>query len=540
MKNLIFVLILGAVLGEIKVIPYPKHVETGSDILKFSRCELNLESFIDQPFAEILDVHKEIIMGNQRPCQPDAPKPITVKVMQRQRLSGSDCASEEYELEITKQGIFMTSQCPVGLVRALSTLEQLIEKHKDSQHGEEVIVIKDIPIKISDEPRFSYRGIMIDSARHFLEINVLQKIINGMMLAKLNVFHWHIADDDSFPMQSKHIPGLGEDGAFTRRELYTVQDIKNLIQYAKARGVRIIPEIDVPGHSRAIGKHQPLNDIVTCYNSPAPHNLRNYYRIRGGPPGGALDPTMNKTYEFMDKILRDLKDYFEDDLIHLGGDEVPYRCWLDKQSIVDFMKEHGFKEAYELQIYFMQKARELLKNIDNKKRVIYWSDQATYKLKYSSDDILQFWGPSTEIPKLKDMYPNNSFILSPSDYLYLDCGVGNKYGGRSWCDPYKTWLKIYQFEPTNYSLPESNILGAEAPAWAEQIDDFNIELKLWPRVLSLAERLWMPKNNDPINLGSLIKRLNAFSAKLRERGIPSNPVTRQYCEIHMDECYGNI
>jgi len=467
------------------------------------------------------------------------PRPITVKVMQRQTLSGSDCTSEEYELEITKQGIFMTSQCPVGLVRALSTLEQLIEKRKDSQYGEEVIVIKDIPIKISDEPRFGYRGIMIDSSRHFLEMNVLMKIINGMMLAKLNVFHWHIVDDDSFPMQSKRIPGLAEDGAFTRREIYTAQEIKDLVRYAKLRGVRIIPEIDTPGHCRAVGKHRPLNDIVTCYDSPSPHKLKNYYRIRGGPPTGALDPTVNKTYEFMDKILRDLKEYFEDDYIHLGGDEVLYRCWLGRQSIVDFMKKHGFKEPHELQTYFISKSRELLKNIDEKKKVIYWCNRDTYNLSYAPGDILQFWGHSNEIKKLEGIYPNNKFILSPYDFLYLDCGVGNNYGGPSWCNNYKTWLQIYNFEPTNYGLPESMILGAEGAAWAEQIDDFNIELKLWPRMLSLAERLWMPKNNDPINLNSLIKRLNEFSAKLRERGIPSNPVTSQYCEIHMDECYGN-
>lgn len=521
MRNLIFLLILGIALAEIKVIPYPKHVESGSETAEFSRCELNLESSLDKSFAEIIDIHKEIIFGDQTSCLPNTPRPITVKIEQRKPLDDSECTSEEYELEVTKQGIFMSSACPVGLIRALATLEMLIQKRKESIDGKvvgEIIVIEDVPLKIKDSPRFGYRGLMLDSARHFVKINTIKRVIDGMMLAKLNVLHWHIVDDDSFPMQSVNIPGLGEAGAFDPKELYTAKDIKDLVLYGKTRGVRLVPEIDVPGHSRAVGKYKQLNDMITCFNSIWPHNLRDYYRIRGGPPTAALDPSMDKTYQFMEKIFKDLNEYFVDELIHLGGDEVMYSCWRARQSIMDFKKRQGFVHDYELMTYFIKRSREVLKKITTKKKTIYWFNNETPGLRYPPGDILQYWGHSDKIKDLEKNHTDNKYILSPYDFLYLDCGVGNKYGGPSWCGVYKTWLKIYEFEPTNYGITESKILGAEGVAWAEQIDEANVELKFWPRAVALAETLWMPKRTGPINMVSILKRLNEFSKKVNERG----------------------
>lgn len=537
MRNLFVALILGICLAAINVIPYPRHVESGSETLEFSRCDLSLESFLDEDFAEILEVHKGIILGDQKSCQSDAPRLLTVRIQQRETVSGSECTAEEYELEVDKQGITVKSTCPVGLVRALATLEQLIQKDDESSTGK--VVIEDVPLRIKDEPRFGYRGIMMDSARHFLKRSTIKAIIDGMMLAKLNVLHWHITDDDSFAMESKRIPGLVEDAAFDKNEVYSAVQIKNFVKYAKTRGVRIVPEIESPGHVRAIGKYKPMNDAITCFNSVWPHNLREYHKIRGGPPTAAFDPSMNKSYEFMRAVLEDVVEYFEDDLIHLGGDEVMYSCWRARQSIMDFMKKQGFTRVQQLLDYFIGRTRNILKELNSKKKVVYWSNRDTMnaKIKYAPGDVLQFWGHSSEIHRLEAEYPDNKFILSPYDILYLDCGVGNKYGGPSWCGNYKVWLDIYRFEPTDHNVPESKILGAEGAAWAEQIDDSNIELKFWPRLLPLAETLWMPKRTGPMDLVSLIKRMNAFSKKLNEKGIPSNAFVRQYCEIHTEECF---
>eukprot|EP01022_Parablepharisma_sp_SALTPOND_P008179 TRINITY_DN135332_c0_g1_i1.p1 TRINITY_DN135332_c0_g1~~TRINITY_DN135332_c0_g1_i1.p1 ORF type:complete len:554 (+),score=36.06 TRINITY_DN135332_c0_g1_i1:99-1760(+) len=522
----------------IKVLPYPRHVEAGMETLEIRRCSLSptLSPTLDESFARIWDIHKHLIVGNKKPCLSTPSMPIKISA------TSSKCESESYELEVTKEGIHLSAECPIGLIRAITTLSQLIRRKDPSEISlvrpkDEWVMIENVPLKIKDSPRFEHRGIMIDTSRHYLQISTLKRIMNGMMQAKLNVFHWHIVDDDSFPMQSKSVPGLAENASFSIEQIYTVEQIKELVQYAKDRGVRIIPEIDCPGHSRAVGLFEPVNDIVTCFDSVWPHRLRDYYRIHGGPPTAALDPTMDKTYDFVGKLIKDLVEYFKGDLIHLGGDEVMFSCWRGRKSIEEFMKRHNIPDYQHLMGYFINKVRGIVRSLDATKKTVYWSNPATFDIKYNDGDVLQFWGGSKDIHRLDPLYPNNKFILSPYDYLYLDCGVGNKYGGPSWCGYYKTWLHMYLFEPTNYSVPESKILGAEGCAWGEQIDDSNVELKLWPRMGALAETLWLPKRTEEINLVSLVQRLNAFSQKLNELGIPSNAVAKQYCEIHADECF---
>ena len=483
--------------------------------------------------------HQNIILGDRSLCKSESTLHIPVYISKLGSRNKPKCDSEAYELEINRTSIVMKSECSVGLIRAFSTLYQLMERNDEKVYTKvrkEKVIINEAPLKILDEPRFSYRGIMIDSSRHFLQKSTIKRIIDGMMIAKLNVIHWHLSDDDSFPMELLKIPGFVEKTSFSAKEIYRAADIKEIVQYAKENGVRIIPEIDCPGHSRIVGMFPSLLNIVTCFNSVWPHRLENYYRIRGGPPTGVLNPSMDKTYEFMTNVLTDLKEYFSDGLIHLGGDEVPYSCWKGKVNIEKFMEKNKIKSYPDLLSYFIKRTRDLVEKVSKGKTTIYWCNKDTFELKYRDTDILQFWGPTSDIKAAGGKYPKNKFILSPYDVLYLDCGVGNKYGGPSWCANYKTWLQIYLFEPTSYGLPQNRILGAEGAAWGEQIDDSNIELKFWPRMASLAETLWGAKRTD-INLAELVKRLNALSAKLNEKGIPSNSIVKQYCQIHADECF---
>eukprot|EP00829_Urostomides_striatus_P018010 TRINITY_DN6383_c0_g1_i1.p1 TRINITY_DN6383_c0_g1~~TRINITY_DN6383_c0_g1_i1.p1 ORF type:complete len:140 (+),score=21.45 TRINITY_DN6383_c0_g1_i1:64-483(+) len=133
----------------------------------------------------------------------------------------------------------------------------------------------------------------------------------------------------------------------------------------------------------------------------------------------------------------------------------------------------------------------------------YWCDPQTFHLTYNENDILQYWGYEKLLISLGQMYPRNKFIFSPGDVLYLDCGMGNKYGDKSWCGNFNSWLKMYKFEPTNYHIAQERILGAEAGAWSEQMTDFNIELNLWPRLAGMSETLWMPKRDTEMNLTSI-------------------------------------
>ncbi len=528
-----------SVYADLKLLPYPKHVASGTETIELPRCELAFVATegIPEPFARILGIHKSYILGDQKACISSSQLPIKVAVPTA--TPAEKCESEAYELDVTLSEIQLSAECPVGLIRALTTLSQLIQKKEASTifADGETIYIENVPIHIKDSPRFEHRGIMIDTSRHFLQMATLKRIINGMMQAKLNVLHWHMVDDDSFPIQSKNVPGLGESASFSAGEMYTIDQIKEVVQFAKDHGVRVIPEIDCPGHSRAVGLFKPLKDIVTCFDSVWPYRLPDYYRMHGGPATSALDPTMDQTYDFVTKILKDLLEYFKDDLIHLGGDEVMFSCWRARKSIEEFMQKHNIPDYQHLMNYFIDKVRGILRGLDSKKKTIYWSNPDTFDIKYNAGDILQYWGTYKEIHKLESLYPNNKFILSPFEQLYLDCGTGNKYGGPMWCGNYKTWLQMYMFEPTSYSLSESKILGAEACAWGEQMSDANIELKLWPRVAAMAETLWMPKRTKEVDLVGLAKRMTAFSQKLNELGIPSNAIMSQYCEMHPEVCF---
>eukprot|EP00826_Nyctotherus_ovalis_P017841 TRINITY_DN15276_c0_g1_i6.p1 TRINITY_DN15276_c0_g1~~TRINITY_DN15276_c0_g1_i6.p1 ORF type:complete len:534 (-),score=73.92 TRINITY_DN15276_c0_g1_i6:125-1726(-) len=527
MKILILVsFFLAFSIAAINVVPYPRDIEFGTETIQLSHCSLYLDLplTLGSSYHSVINANKGLVLGDERLCR-DAENSFPIKIA---GISSSQCESEEYRLEVTSEGIDISVDCPVGVVRAFATLYQLMQTQN------ELLIIENVPLKIRDGPRFQYRGLMVDSSRHFLPLPILRRIIDGMCLAKLNKLHWHLVDDDSFTMQSIHIPGLAEKAAFSEDMMYTKTQIEEFVHYAKQKGVDIIPEIDCPGHSRAIGKFAPLSSITTCFNRTWPHKLADYFIIHGGPPTSALDPSMDLTYDYLEKVFRDLAHYFEHSFVHLGGDEVVYSCWKERKSIDDFMKRHKLANHTQLMNFFINKARGVLRKVDSRKKAIYWSNKRTENVRYADDDILQFWGPMSLIHSFSIKYPKNKFILSPTDMLYISSGFGNRYGTPG--GTYRTWLEIYLFEPSNYGMPESMIIGAEACTWGEMADESNLEVKIWPRALGLAETLWSPKRGT-IDMISVVRRMNELAAKLRSLKIPCGPITSQYCEAHINDCF---
>lgn len=517
------------------LIPRPLHMTTGTQFLRLSRCALEVAKSSDAEFGKLLGIHKGIFSGPDAACS-SAARPSRRFVLSADRLPGGDrekCQDESYTLDVTESGVHMAAKCPVGIVRAVATLYQLVQFPKDSNE----MTVEAAPIHVEDSPRFKHRGVMVDTSRHYIKKTILARIIDGMMLSKLNVFHWHIIDDDSYPMQSKQYPGLSEAGAFSPQLTYTAEDIKEIVEYAEARGVRVMPELENPGHTRSLGLYKPLNNLVTCFNKVWPYEVPDVYQIRGGPSTGALDPSMDESYEYMRKILTDLTSYFTDELVHLGGDEVMEACWDERPEIRKFMKKNGLTDFYDLMSYYIKRVKGVLAGVNSKKTPVYWANEEQFKIRHEAGEVLQFWGESKNIKKLTTFYPRNKFILSPWDFLYLDCGFENPFGGYAWCGDYKTWASIYSFEPTNYGLSEDKILGSEACAWSELNNNDNLENKLWPRIVSLGETLWEPKRTKEANLTSLVTRLNAFTAKLNSVSIRSAAITGQYCEINTKECF---
>eukprot|EP00358_Blepharisma_japonicum_P003780 CAMPEP_0202947410 /NCGR_PEP_ID=MMETSP1395-20130829/11575_1 /ASSEMBLY_ACC=CAM_ASM_000871 /TAXON_ID=5961 /ORGANISM="Blepharisma japonicum, Strain Stock R1072" /LENGTH=362 /DNA_ID=CAMNT_0049648645 /DNA_START=500 /DNA_END=1584 /DNA_ORIENTATION=- len=360
------------------------------------------------------------------------------------------------------------------------------------------------------------------------------RVIDGMAMAKLNVLHWHIVDDDSFPMESLSFPSLANYTAFSLLQTYLKEEIQSIVSYANTNAIRIIPEFDNPGHTRSLGLDPSFNSLVTCFNTHWPYSMPSGPKIQGGPPTGALDPSNSTTYSLISGIFQDLNFYFPDSYVHLGGDEVIFSCWSSVPSIVQFMQQNKIQTYQALMNYYINKARGVLSSVNSTKTALYWLNEATFYLQVKSTDILEYWGLSANISKLATLYPNNKIVIAPSDVYYMDCGMGNPYGGISWCDPYHSWWSIYLLEPTQY-LSANQILGGEVPMWAELVNDWNIDGKIWPRAAGLAERYWSP--NSKVNVPSLVTSLNSLIVAMNTQGIGASPITGHYCEINGSFCF---
>ncbi len=254
MRQIVIAMLLLAALarGELSLLPYPNHVESGSETLTLSRCQLVLEpdGSLDRSFIDILSVHHDLIFAKEH-CEPKFPVRV-VQLGAGSKASSAECKSEYYELAVTMESIKISAECPVGVIRGVATLWQLMRLQEEDAHAPLTadwtsnqaeskratkVRIEQVPIHIKDSPRFEYRGLMIDSSRHFLSIATIKRVIVSMMLAKMSALHWHFVDDDSFTMQSKHIPGLAESASFHNTQFYTAEQIKDIVQFAKDRGV---------------------------------------------------------------------------------------------------------------------------------------------------------------------------------------------------------------------------------------------------------------------------------------------------------------
>jgi hexosaminidase len=379
-----------------------------------------------------------------------------------------------------------------GCRHGLETLSQLII-YDDIR--DEMVVVQDA--MISDEPRFKHRGLSLDTSRNFYPIDVLKRTLDGMALVKLNTFHWHITDSQSFPLVLKSHPELAEWGAYSSDKVYTPEDVMELSKFAKARGIRIVPEIDIPGH---VGESWFQKNLTSCYSSQ-PQDV-----CKGARPCGQLDPSKKEVYEVLEDIYGELNELIEGlDIIHQGADEVFMECWNSSKSLQDWMIDRGWGLATEdfmhLWGYFQKNALESLdKALKNKIPVVLWTSSLTVQPWLSqfldkSRYVIQVWtkGNDKEIDVLLDEGYN--LIMSNYDALYLDCGFGSWVrDGNNWCSPYKGWQAVYDNRMEDIAGDRiGQIMGAEAALWSEQVDEFSIDARLWPRLSALAERLWTSK-----------------------------------------------
>lgn len=460
---------------------------------------------------------------------------------------------ESYTLVIGKDSntIQITAKTVWGAMHAITTFQQLIIVDSSANHNatdpDASGLIVEGPVVIEDKPQFPYRGLMLDSGRNFLSIKKLKEQIDAMALAKLNVLHWHLSDSTSWPMHIAAYPEMVDD-CYSPRESYTQSDLINLVAYAKARGVRIVPELDMPAHASAGWKRVDPN-IVACADTF-------WADTAGEPSPGQLEILNNKTYEVVKNVRNELIGIFPELIQHIGGDEINTACYNYSYSTQKWFAEDSSRDYSDLLQYWVDHIVPIARSLRNGTRVMMWEDildAATAAHSVPKDVILQIWLGGPDI--IKNITSSGyDVIVSSADYLYLDCGFGgfltndpgydmtrpNPTNGGSWCS-FVSWQKIYNMDVTaNLTAEEKkHVLGGSVNLWSEQVDDTVVTGKAWPRAAAFGELMW--NGNRDLHTGQkrtseFTQRLLNFREYLVSNHISAGPVVPKYCVIHPHAC----
>jgi hexosaminidase len=388
---------------------------------------------------------------------------------------------ESYGLEITDKQVRLVAPTVVGALRGLETFLQLLRGDREGYY---------LPaIRIHDQPRFPWRGLLIDVARHYQPPEVLKRNLDAMAAVKLNVFHWHLTEDQGFRVESKKFPKLhllGSDGLY-----YTQDQVREIIAYAADRGIRVMPEFDIPGHSTSW-----LVGYPELGSAPGPYKIE-----RGaGVFEPALDPTRDQTYKFLDGFLGEMASLFPDAYLHIGGDENEGKQWDRNPQIQAFMKENGIKDNHALQAYFNQRVLKILQK--HGKKMIGWEEILHADL--PKDAVIHSWRGAASLADAAKKGYNG--ILSAGYYIDLIYPASQHYRA----DPL----------PVDSPLtPEEakHVLGGEATMWSEWVSPETIDSRIWPRTAAIAERLWSPRTVADVD--DMYRRLSVISTQLEELGL---------------------
>ncbi|XP_070509770.1 chitooligosaccharidolytic beta-N-acetylglucosaminidase-like [Chironomus tepperi] len=400
---------------------------------------------------------------------------------------------EGYDLTIISNAneinVKITSKNFFGARHALETLSQVIVY--DELNTKLVVLAA---ATIHDEPKFKHRGISMDTSRNFYPVRVIKKTIEGLSMAKLNSFHWHITDSQAFPMEVKSHPDFTKYGAYSKDKVYTADDIKDIVKFAKSRGVRVIPELDAPAH---IGEGwQKKLDLTTCVN------YMPYLDYCWQPPCGHMNPIKDELYDVLEDIYREMLESFTPPVFHMGGDEIFFSCWNTSKPLQDWMLNRGLKLDHdgflELWGYYQTNALARMNKVGGSKLpIMLWTSELTeepFASKFLEKDryVIQIWTTGDDSKIQRVLNSGYKVIISNNDAFYLDCGFGSwASDGLIWCSPYNEWQKVYNNDIDGMGGARiDQILGGSATIWSESIDEQNLDSKIWPRASALAERLW--------------------------------------------------
>ena len=388
---------------------------------------------------------------------------------------------ESYTLEVSDRQAVLKAPTTVGVLRGLETFLQLLDSDRDGYF---------IPaVSIQDRPRFPWRGLLIDVARHFQPIEVLKRNLDAMAAVKLNVLHWHLTEDQGFRVESKKFPKLhqmGSDGLY-----YTQDEIREVIAYARMRGIRVVPEFDMPGHATSW-----LVGYPELGSAPGPYTIER----KAGIFEPALDPTREEVYKFLDTFLGEMAALFPDAYLHIGGDENEGKQWDRNPKIQAFMKEKGIKDNHALQSYFNQRLLQILKK--HGKTMMGWDE--IFQPDLPKDVVIHSWRGTQALAEAASK--GYKGVLSNGYYIDLIFPTSQHYEN----DPVPAGSALTEAEA-------ANVLGGEATMWSEWVSPETIDSRIWPRTAAIAERLWSPR--EVKDVADMYRRLAVTSVRLEEFGL---------------------
>lgn len=407
---------------------------------------------------------------------------------------------ESYSLNVPTSGeATLSAKTVYGAMRGLETFSQLVQFDFNS----ETYGVHSTPWAIEDAPRFPWRGLMLDTSRHFQSLASIRKIIDSLVYAKLNVLHWHMSDSQSFPMQSITHPKLWE-GSFSPQERYLQADIADMVEYARARGVRVMIEFDMPGHAGSWCKGYP--EVCPSSSCTQPLNV-------------ASNATWDLITDLLSEVTTGVKGsapLMKDNYVHLGGDEVDTSCWSKTPSIASWLSEQNMT-ADEGYAYFVKRAAEIV--LQQGHRPVQWVEVFDhFGAQLDKKTVVHVWKAKSTL---------NAVVAAGYNAL-----INNSPGADSWYLDHEKikWDAIYGNEPCA-DIPDASqcalVLGGQGEMWGERVDVSDLEGTVWPRLAAIAERLWSPRaaTDAALASGDAERRLEVFRCLLNRRGIGAAPVS---------------
>jgi hexosaminidase len=480
--------------ASLPIMPLPASMKQGpGEFLIDTHFAVTLEGFSDprllrakQRFIDTLNRETGIPFG----LEPSTPSHFQIHAGGPSAAIQKLGEDESYHLKISPNAVHLTAANPLGAMHGLQTFLQLV---RITPRGFTVP-----EVTIDDKPRFPWRGLMIDSGRHFIPLPVLLRNLDAMEAVKLNVFHWHISDDQGFRAESKAFPLLqqkGSDGLF-----YTQSEIRQVIEYARDRGIRVVPEFDMPAHATAWYAGYPQ-----LASGKGPYQIARQW----GVLDPAMDPTKESTYQFLNLLIGEMAGLFPDAYFHVGGDECNGKEWDANPRIQEFKKAHNLGDNAALQAYFSGRIQKLVTS--HHKIMEGWDE--VLQSDTPKDVVIQSWrGRASLLDAAKRGYRG---LLSTGYYIDLNQSAEEHY----LVDPLEGIADQLAPEQT------ASILGGEATMWSEYADGANIESRIWTRTAAIAERFWSPQQVRDVD--SMYQRLPIIAQKLQSYGIDPQAATEQ-------------